>query len=31
MPEIAHLVTETPLSPQRVWRWIREAKGEAAE
>jgi carbon-monoxide dehydrogenase large subunit len=31
MPEIAHLVTETPLSPQRVWGWIREAEGEAAE
>ncbi|MGH2985894.1 MAG: xanthine dehydrogenase family protein molybdopterin-binding subunit [Solirubrobacterales bacterium] len=24
MPEIAELVTETPLSPPRVWRWISE-------
>jgi aerobic carbon-monoxide dehydrogenase large subunit len=26
MPEVAHLVTETPLSPQRVWGWIRQAE-----
>lgn len=25
IPEIAHLVTETPLSPSRVWGWIRQA------
>jgi carbon-monoxide dehydrogenase large subunit len=25
LPEIAHLVTETPLTPQRVWSWLREA------
>jgi aerobic carbon-monoxide dehydrogenase large subunit len=31
MPEIAHLVTETPLSPQRVWGWIHQVEGEAAE
>jgi carbon-monoxide dehydrogenase large subunit len=25
IPEIAHLITETPLSPLRVWTWIRSA------
>jgi aerobic carbon-monoxide dehydrogenase large subunit len=28
VPEIADLVTETPLSPSRVWTWIRERFGE---
>jgi carbon-monoxide dehydrogenase large subunit len=23
LPEIAHLITETPLTPHRVWRWLR--------
>jgi carbon-monoxide dehydrogenase large subunit len=23
LPEIAHLVTESPLTPQRIWSWLR--------
>jgi carbon-monoxide dehydrogenase large subunit len=30
IPEIADLVTETPLTPSRVWAWIRERSGEAS-
>lgn len=31
IPEIAHLVTETPLSPSRVWGWIQNARARRAE